>query len=62
MKKLYLLWIFISVVSFAKDSSELNRFKSDSYIGMITELVNFREGPGTEYSIITSLDSISIML
>ena len=57
MKKLYFLWIMISVVSFAKDSSELNSFKSDSYIGLITELVNFREGPGTEYSIITSLEA-----
>jgi uncharacterized protein YgiM (DUF1202 family) len=46
MKKLCILTLFIltSTISF-----------SQSYLGRVTKQVNFREGPGKEYSVISSL-------
>ena len=47
MKKLLYLTLFLLTTSFGF---------SQSYLGWVTNQVNFREGPGTNYSVISSLN------
>lgn len=46
MKKLFILTIFLLTSSICF---------SQSYLGWVTKQVNFRQGPGTDYSVISSL-------